>query len=361
MSYIFSDIALDATERNFLQNAGHEVVYEIANEYINRVNSDMQSAISAFVSETTSKHNEKFKLSGGGRLQRRSQRGVTRNRKVTGSWDVSYPLEDFGDALETNDIALAYMTGRELSNHINGVVGENANTVRHEILAALFKSTSRTFEDGINPTLTLQPLANGDGVLYPPVIGAEVESAANHYIAKSYATIDNANDPFEDIVNALESRFGTPTGGSNIVAFINNAQTSDVRALAAFTPVADMGVAYGDDTSLSMVPPQLSSISSARVLGRHDDYGCWVVEWRYIPSGYIFSTHLDVSAPLKMRIDPADTGLGSGLQIVNRSFEYPMEHIDWRHRFGVAVSNRLNGVCVQLNNAGAYAPPAQFA
>lgn len=361
MTYLFSDIDVASTERNFLQKAGQGLVYDLAQQYVDRVNADMASAISAFVAEQTDKHTERFKLPGGGYMQRRSQRGNARNRRASGGWDVAYPLEDFADGIEANDVALGYMTGQQLSNHINGVFAANANTVRHEILSAIFKNSNRTFVDEINSTLTLKPLANQDGTLYPPVAGSDAEAEANHYLEAGYTAITNTDDPFVTIVDKLESQFGTPTGGSSIVVFINNAQTSEVSDLAAFTPVAKAGVMYGNDTSLSTIPPQIAAMSSCRVLGYHDDAGCWIAEWRYIPATYMFGTHLDAPAPLKMRVDPADTGLGQGLQIVNRSFDYPTEVIEWRNRFGVAVGNRLNGVCMEIANGGSYTVPSQFA
>lgn len=363
MSYIFSNIDVSKTEASFLRVAGQELVFSAAQEFINRINSDMLSAISAFVETTTDKHTQRYKMPGGGHLQKRDENGRFRNVAATGSWDVAFPLEDFGAQFETNDVALAYMTGEELSNHISTIVTQNANTIRYEILRRLFKNTTDSFPDPIHGTLTIQPLANGDAVLYPPAIGSEVEAAQNNYLESNYAAsaISNTNDPYLTIVDQLESRFGTPTGGSNIVVFVNNAQTALTRDLAAFVSVASSGVQYGADTSLSGVPSQISSMSSVRVLGTHEENNVTIAEWRYVPAGYMLAVHLDAPAPLKMRVDPASTGLGQGLQLVEDSFKFPHSTMTWRHRFGIGTGNRLNGVVMELGTGGTYTAPAAYA
>lgn len=361
MSYLFSHIDLSRTEHGFISKAGQELVFEAANEYIGRVNADMMGAISAFVSTVTETFQEKYKLPGGGYLQRRGTNGSFRNVGANGSWTVAYPIEDFGAAFEATDVALGYMTGEELSNHIQTVVTQNANTVRHEILKRLLNNTVSTFTDPHHGALSVQPLANGDAVLYPPAIGADAEATADHYLEAGYTAISNTNDPFITIADKLEGYFGTPSGGSNIVAFISNAQTSEVRDLASFVSVADMGINYGNDTSLSMIPSQIASMSSSRILGRHEEAGVWIAEWRYLPSAYMVGTHLDVEAPLKMRVDPSSTGLGRGLQLVANESQFPTERMIWRNRFGVGAANRLNGVVMEIANGGSYTVPSAYA
>ena len=323
----------------------------------------MSISIGAFVSTVTESHTERYKLPGSGFLQERDENGTYRSVRATGSWDVAYPLKDFGASVQATDVSLGYMTGEELSNHISTVAIQNANTVRYQILRRLFLNTTESYTDDVNGTLTIQALANGDAVVYPPVLGSATSAIENHYLESNYiaSAISNTNDPYVTIGNELEEHFGTPSGGSNIAVFINNAQTALTRDLASFVAVADMGIQYGDDTSLSAVPPQLSSMSSVRVLGRHDEAGVWICEWRYIPAGYMFGVHLDISAPLKMRVDPSYTGLGQGLQMVEDDFKFPNTKMTWRNRFGFGVGNRLNGVAMELAAGGSYTAPPSLA
>lgn len=363
MAYLFSHIDVASTEHGFLATVGQDVVFDAANEYIARVNEDLRSAMAIFVEGMTEGFKERYKLPGGGYLQERDENGRYRNVRASGSWDVAFPLKDFGATVEVTDVALGYMTGEELSNHINTVVAQNVNRVRFEILKRIFKNTTDTFTDDNHGALTIQPLANGDSVTYPPVLGSDSEAAEDHYLESGYAAtaISDSNDPYVTIADDLEHHFGTPTGGSNIAVFMNSAETPETRDLAAFVSVADMGISYGDDSNLAnMIPSSLLAMGSARVLGRHEEAGVWVVQWPYIPASYMIGVHLDAPAPLKMRVDPASTGLGQGLQLVAQDEQFPFTRSTWRNRFGVGAANRLNGVVMELGTGGTYTIPTAY-
>lgn len=362
MSVIFSHLDLDDNERVFSATAGQEVIWEAAAEYLNRVNADIAQATSVFIGEETSDYKRRFKLPGAGQLQRRNNAGRYSAVAANGSWDVAFPLEDFGAMIASDDVSMAYMSVRELENHINTVIIQNTNTMRFEVLKGLLNNTQRTFVDPLWGSLSVEPLANGDSVLYPPVIGSESEATDNHYLESGYAAagISDSNDPYLTIVDELEEHFGTMTGGSNIAVFINNAQTALTRDLASFTSVTDMGISPGNDTAtVNGIPAGLAS-GSWRVLGRHDEMGCWIVEWRHIPANYMIGVHLDVAAPLVKRVDPADTGLGVGLQLVSQDTQFPFQSSIWRHRFGIGGGNRLNGVVMELGTGGTYSIPSGY-
>ena len=60
-----------------------------------------------------------------------------------------------------------------------------------------------------------------------------------------------------------------------------------------------------------------------------------------------------------MRVDPAYTGLGSGLQLVATNDKYPFTESFYSHRFGVAAANRLNGVAMIIS-AAAWSVPTGY-
>lgn len=132
--------------------------------------------------------------------------------------------------------AMAYMTMADLDRHLRTIFIQNTNTVRYEILKALVNNTQRTFKDPLHGDLLVEPLANGDSVTYPPVLGSEDEATDDHYLESGYAAADisDTNNPFVTIRDELEEHFGAATGGENIVVFINSAQTAKVEALADF-------------------------------------------------------------------------------------------------------------------------------
>jgi hypothetical protein len=316
------------------------------------------AATSIFVRGTTQDFKQRYKLPGGGYLQERNADGRYGAVKAAGSWDVAFPLRDFGAMIVGNDVAMAYMTVQELDNHIATVVSQNTNTVRHQILRRLFKATTDTFIDDIHGTLTIQPLANGDAVTYPGVVGSTTEATENHYLESGYAesAISDTNDPYEVVVPELQEHFGEPAGGSNIVAFINDSARAETQALTDFFEVNDSFIRTGANTD---TPINLPSVPG-RIIGRHKA-GIWISVWNYIPTNYLLAVHLEAEAPLIRRIDPADTGLGDGLQLVATDEEFPFMESIWRHRFGLGVGNRLNGVIMEFGTGGTYDAPAAYA
>lgn len=361
MAGIFGHLNISDTERVFNATVGQEVIWEAVQEYLDRSNAELSAALGIFVAETTESFKRRYKLPGGGYLQERDANGDFANVKAVGSWDVAFPIKDVGAAVGGNDVEMAYMTVRELETHIQTVEIQNINTVRKDVLKALLNNTERTYVDDIHGSLLVEPLANGDAVVYPPVLGVMTEATETHYLNAGYATasISDTNNPYATIANDLEEHFGAPTGGSQIATFINPAEAPKTRALAEFVPVSDLGVVPGDTAdTVRGIPPELLRIG--RVLGRLDTSGVWVVEWRFMPATYMLGIHLDAPKPLIRRIDPADTGLGQGLRLVAREESrenFPFEKSQWRHRYGFGVGNRLNGVVMEVEVDATYDIP----
>lgn len=355
MAGIYGLLNLSDNDRSYVNTVGQELVFEAANEYLAMHNADMMAAYTVFVQEETETFKERYKLPGGGRLQRRGGQAQSAATKAGGQWDVAYPLEDFGAQVTGDDVAMAYMRLDELDRHLQTVTIQDMNTMRFEMLKALYNNTARTFTDPLHGSLTIQPLAiTSDGVTYPPVLGSESDATENHYLGLNYAAtaISNTNNPYETLRNELEEHFGTPQGYGNIAVFIHPDEVPETEDLGDFTPAADMGIRYGDDTDLANALPRVPG----RVIGRVN--GVWAVEWRWMTSGYLLAVDLDAPAPLKIRRDPADTGLQRGLHLKSRDATYPLEAAHYRHRFGVGVGNRLNGVVAQLGTATYDIPTA---
>lgn len=357
MSAIYGILNIKDTDRVFLNTIGQRVVYDAVSQVLQMHNEALAGAMAVFVQETTSDHKLRYKLPGGGRLQRRGGHAQSAAVKAIGHWDVAFPLEEFGDQLAADRVAYAYMTIQDLNRHLDTVLLRDINTVRHELLYALFNNTSRTFADDLWGDLTIQPLANGDSVLYPPLQGSEDGATANYYLVSGYAAsaISDSNDPVVTLIKTLEKRYGSVSGGSRIVVFINENQTAAVQGLTNFVEVIDRNIQPGTQTALPVGAPSVPG----RLIGRHAS-GAWVSEWPWIPDGYMLGVHLDAPAPLMQRVDPDYTGLPRGLQLVAESDVYPFEQSHYTHRFGFGVGNRLNGVVMQLTTDVTYTVPAAY-
>lgn len=356
---IFGNMTENDNQRGFLQTAGQDVVYNAVREYVARQNMELQSQMSLFVDGTTEDHTQRFVLPGSGYLQERGQQSPLASRKSVGQWDVAFPLKDFGDDIAMDFVVEAYTSATDLQRQIDGIITRNAGTVRHEILRRLFNNTAINFIDPYNGTLVVQPLANGDAVLYPPVLGTVDAATDDHYLESGYAAanITNTNNPFPVIHDELVEHFGQNTGGENIIVFINKAQRTLVRALADFTDQPYRFVTPGDDTAVPNGVPQMPS--TAVLIGY--GYGVWIAEWPWIPAGYMLGLHLDAPAPLRMRVDPSDTGLARGLALVSQDDRFPVSRSSWVHRFGIGTANRLNGVIMEFGTGGTYTIPSIYA
>lgn len=360
MANLFGLLTTSDSDRAYANQVGQRVVYDAIQTYINKVNMDLDMAISVFVEGNTEDFAERYKLPGGGRLQRRGLQGRPAPVKVSGGWDVAYPIEDFAEQIAGDDVSMAYMTVGDIERHLSTLTVQDTNTVRHEMLRRLFRNTADTFIDPLplstTPTLTIQPLANGDTVVYPPALGSESEATDDHYLESNYAAsaISDTNNPYATIRDEIEEHFGASTGGENIVVFINNAQTAKTQALSDFDEVPDRFIRVGDNVDVPINLPMVPG----RILGRVS--GCWVSEWRWIPANYLLGLHLEVPAPLKRRVDVAGTGLPQGLALIAEDMEFPLEHSYWRHRFGFGVGNRLNGVVMELGTGGSYTIPTAY-
>lgn len=362
MANIFGHLNLSDTDRVFNQTTGQAVIFEAATDYVNRSTEELNRLMSVFVARNTSDFKLRYYLPGNGYLQKRNSDGRYGAVKATGSWDVSFPLEDQGAMIAGNDVDMAYMTVQELDRHIKTVVQQNVNTVRYDVLTALTAGTNGTFIDPLHGSLTIRRLANTDGTLYPPVIGSMTEADDQHYLETNFttATIADAYDPWVglggnnvNIIADLSEHVGWNAGSSEIVSFVNIAEVPYISALTDFEPVDIRQIQEGTQTAS---PVQVPTNLPGTVIGRHRA-GAWIVHWDRIPATYIVSVHTGVEPPLLKRVDPADTGLGTDLQLVAQDEQFPFKESIWRHRFGVGAGNRLSAIVVEVATGGSYTDP----
>lgn len=349
-----------AAERTYINTIGQTIVYEAVQQELAKFNNELSSIMGLFVEGKTTDFKRRYELPGGGYLQPLSTQAQPANVKATGSWDVAYPLMDFGAQFSQNRVGMAYMTVAQLNKHLDTIFIQDVNTVRREIMKAMLDSgggSPWTFLDPINGSLSIQPLANGDATLYPPVLGADTEATDNHYIETGYipSAISDTNNPCKTVRDELEEHFGSPTGGSNIVLLVPTAVADYIEGLTDFDPVINRFIQPGSNTD---IPIGVPAGTPGRVRGVCD--GIWISEWRSLPTGYGVAIHADAPKPLTMREDPADTGLSGGLKLVGEDEEFPFKNAFYSHRFGLGAGNRLNGVVLEFANGGGYTVPTGY-
>lgn len=356
MSKMFGALTSDDNEFGFLATEGQEVVYEVANENTRMHNEDMELMMATFVSETTEIFKTKYKLPVGGRMQRVDRQSRPGVSKQFGEWDVAFKLEDFMEGFSGNRIDLAYTSAKQLELHMTSAFSSNRNTMRFEVLKQLFNNNQVTFPDEERGDLTIEPLANDDGTEYPPILGSEDEAEENHYLGSGYiaANIDDDNNPLDTLEDEIIEHFGDTTGGNNIIVFHNQAQTDQLAALEDFTSVENTFIRLGDNADIPIGLPNVPGVIKGRTST------VWTSEWRWMPANYLLAIHLEVEAPLKMRVDPASTQIPRGLNMVFSDDRFPFNDMYWQHRYGFGTANRLNGAVMFLNATSSYTIPTTY-
>ena len=360
MSTIFGQLDLNDTDRVFNLTIGQETILTAIQEYLARRDAMVDQLISVFVAENTMNHKERYKLPGTGRMQDMGfapigRPGLTR---VFGEFDTAYPLVSFQSGIGWDRISQAYFTVGDMEKHISGIAIENRNSVRFALLKRIFDNTQTSFADPNFGTLTIEPGANGDTVNYPPVIGVETEATEDHYLESGFAAsaISDTNNPYVTIEADLVHHFGKSGGNDNVAVFIHSDERPETEDLTDFVEVTDRFVQVGTQTSTLTGLP---TMHPGRVIGRSN--GCWIIEWDWIPTGYMVGIHLDVEPVLKRRVDPADTGLGTGLSLIMDTEDFPNSAQYWENRYGFGAGNRLNLVVMELDTGGTYTIPTIYA
>jgi hypothetical protein len=359
MSAIFGLLNLSDTDRSFVSTIGQSVVYDAVQEQMRMHNEEIRRVTQAFISGMTEDFKWRYKLPGNKMLPKVGDAALLESIKAYGEWDVAFPLEGHGAQLAGSRVELAYMSVQELDMHLNAIMEANIRRIRWEILHRLLDNVATTWTDPIHGSLTVQPLANGDSVTYPPVAGSATEATEDHYLASEYTSgnISEDNNPLITMKNDLMQHFGgSVQGGSNVAVFGGQTDMDNIESglSTSFKALSDRFIQEGMDTAQPVNVPVVPGI----IRGRAN--GVWCVEWRWMPDDYLLAVSLDEDAPLVQRVDPADTGLPRGLALVATQEYAPLQGAHYVNRFGVGAGNRLNGVVMYLDSGSSYSIPSDY-
>lgn len=359
MSMLAGILNISDTERAFVNTVGQQVVFDAVNQMLASYNEELSRAVSMFIERETEKFKLRYLLPGGGKLQRMGRQAPAGAMKRTGYYDVAMPLRQYGAELAGDRVDMAYMSIAELDAHLDTIMIQDLNLMRYRILTSIFEDTNLTWTDPIHGALTVTRLANTDGTAYPPVLGSETEADDDHYSESAYtvANISDANNPIATLRDEIAEHFGgLGITGNNFVYFHGNDQTQYLAALTDYTAVTDRFLQAGASADEVSGWPTVPG----RIHGRCS--GAWCSEWDgWIPDTYGVMLLLEVPAPLLMRVDPVDTGLGRGLQLVATDTNHPMQRASYEHRFGLGCGNRLSAAVMEISGGDAtYAAPTAY-
>ena len=300
------------------------------------------------LAQRTIDHKLRYKLPGGGTLQAVDEWGNPLPVKTEGYHDVAFPIQRgataWGDNIETR----ALMTVDDVNTEILSAMQRDADWMRRHILAALFNNTAWTYKDPDYGDLSIQPLANGDGVTYLKRSGTN--GTDTHYYAQA-AAIADANNPFETWFDELNEH---PENGGPYVAYIPTNLKSAVMGLADFVEAPDRNLQRGAnaDQLATTVPAGFGDA----VLGYVG--GIYVAEWSILPSNYGLVVARGARTPVLMMREQPAVEL-QGFFRYNHSPDGNLNQYNVRRIAGFGAYNRVGALAFRIGDAS-YAVPTGY-
>lgn len=339
-----------------VNQAGPERVYDAIVQSAAEYTRVLNNLLADWVDPVTAAQ-EQFELPGSGTLQPLDADGNPLPVLPSGSYQVAFPIQGAGTAWGTNRIVRAHMTVAEANRLTLDALQRDKDWMIRHILAAIFTNVTWTYRDDIGPNgskglgnITIQPLANGDTVLFGRR-NLAVPATDTHFLGQA-AAIADATNPYPTIYTELSEH--PSNAGRRIIAYIASDLVATTQALASFVDVndPDINVASGVAT-LNNIP---DVGVGDRVLGKTDNV--WVVEWSAIPSGYIVAKAEGI-APVGMRQYEVPELQGffpeafnvDGNHLVNRMLRFA----------GFGIRNRVAAVAMEIADATYDVPTGYLA
>lgn len=271
-------------------------------------------------------------------------------------YEVGWPIRHMGHAYGLDRVNSKQLTVDDVIALTQQSDIADKTWLTRWLFAALFTNVSYTYSHRGMPDVTVQPLANGDSIIYPRK-GMTAPATDNHYYAQAAAI--STTSPYSTIYNEL---YEHPSNRGPFIAFIATNLVEDTRALPNFFPAADRQIIHGADISLNRIAadPTAQPVNSpmARIgdeyLGYMDN-GLHIVHMSSLPTGYGFAVAEGASdKPLAMRQYPQSALQGLLPEIHNVDGNHIISRVI-RHA-GFGALNRVAAMVFRVGN-GTYAIP----
>ena len=154
----------------------------------------LETLLNLFTFRTT-EHQVRFRTPTLARLQPLDESGRARPVKVSGQYDVAFPLQDAGIAWGATYKASQKMTVQEVNDAVGTMLIADKAWMRDHILAALYANAAWTFADPLYGDLTIKGLANSDTDTYIVAGSTAAGATDTPDLAQAAAMADGAG-PF---------------------------------------------------------------------------------------------------------------------------------------------------------------------
>ena len=325
------------------------VVSEAIDRSVAEHNRQMDALLGLFARRTTD-YSLRYKLAGSHRLQPLDENGRARPVKPSGYYDVAFPIFDAGTAWGANYKTRAKMTIGDANRITAEMIKADKVWLRDQLLAGLFAAATYTYPDPQYGNLTIQPLANGDAVVYSRN-GSTAASADTHQLATASAVAD-VTDPVPGIVSELDEH---PENEGDVIILVPSNLKGDFTGLAGFSAFIDPNLRDGANTrTVAGAGPGVAV--PGEVLGYHDAKA-WIVEWKALPDNYAIATTANAEPALGMREEP-EAEL-QGFNMVAERNDHPFYENQFARYAGFGAWNRVGAVVQRFGN-GTYAVPTGY-
>ena len=342
-SLLYGFLQLKDLSSRRVTEVGVQVVNDAIQTAVAEHNRQIDSIISLFA-ERTIEFKQRYTTAIAARLQPLDENGRARPIKPFGSYDVSFPLQEGGTAWGANHRTREKLTVQEANKITATLLSADARWLRDHILAALFASSSWTFQDQIHGALTIKGLANNDTDVYQISAGADNGAVDTHYFAQTAAVAD-ATNPFPTIYNELTEH---SENGGDVIAFIPTNIKTATQGLATFYAQRDPNLTAGGNVTQLTGSLGVSLPSGPASLLGYEDSGVWVAEWKTLPNNTIVALMTDGPRPLKMREE--DVPSLRGFQKVAERNNHPFYESQYLRIAGFGGNNRVGALVYEVSN-----------
>jgi hypothetical protein len=252
---------------------GTSVVTDAITKTVAEYTRSADEILSMFAKRTTDSK-VRYKLPGAGTLQPLDAQGNPLPVADSGYYDVAFPIQGAGTAFGTNRVTRALMTVEEANRFTLEAIRRDADWVRRHALAALLdNATGWTYVDEAVGSLTIQPLANADSVVYVTK-GGLAPATDNHYYSQ-VAAIADATNPFKTVNVELTEH---PGNDGEVVIYIATSLRDSTMALAEFIDRPNTVVNIGANSNTLTSDGTQYLGPGDQVLGYLKTSRAWVIE-----------------------------------------------------------------------------------
>lgn len=360
------DLAGDLTAQNLAIEIDRDLIVIQVGETVGQHNAEVNALRGLFAENTTD-----YTLRYEGYLSNNLQEGDenTDPDPVKGAayYSVGFPLRDAYTAWGANWITWNQLTLREFSDRTEQMLTGDINwhrkwmfgTLLFDGLSGTGPGTSPfTFVDPKYGSISVYGLANGDTATYEKYTSA-APATDTHYTAQNGAISDTSGqNPFPTIETALLEH---PSNSGPLVAFIDPALATSIRALASFVPSPTfVGLANPSPGSTAKMFggrfPSIPLPPSAQVIGEVGNI--FIVTWRSVPTNHIITIAQSPSPVLKFRQYPQVALQGFGpidLRTGDFGNKFPYFSQRWHRGGGFGGYNRVGAHVHQVTASTTYA------